>query len=210
MRFVALALALAIAPVAAQTKKPAELPKLKPIICDPAGLLPGCTPQGSSAPTGKSNGTLNDLLSADMQKLATFISQGFADAEALSVAVPTIQDGNGNTCWKTIGAAATVLQQHPLTDHITEGPFDLEYVRIIGLLANQVCTNAACTQVFNEASNMASAIAPLPVALPSITSLCAKVPTIALVAPNATPVTAGATSLPASSPATTTAPAAPQ
>ena len=150
--------------------------------CDPLNLKPGC----EAAKTAALN-NLKSVVTQPMQDLANFISKGLGDAATLAVAIPDLQDGNGPACWLMLQHAGEVLQAHPLPVTLN-GALDLEAVRLLHMTAAKVCSYSPCTQVFNEATNVVSAAAPLKTPIPSMTQLCAQIPPIAVVAPFVTPV----------------------
>lgn len=119
------------------------------------------------------------ILTKPFQDLADFIKGGFDNAAALAVKIPDLQDGNGQACWQTLSAAGAVFQEHPipLTFRAAE---DLEALRLFVMVAHNVCTNLACTQVFTETRNIAAAVSPVPLLIPSLTDICAKIPPIAI------------------------------
>ena len=150
--------------------------------CDPANLLPGCKP----SPAEKVEQSLQSLISQPLKDLQDFIAGDFTDAANLAVAIPNLQDGNGQACWNTMQQAGAVLKDHPvpLTFH---GATDLEALRLLLATANNVCRNSACTQVFTEAGNLITSAAPMSIPIPNLTTLCSKIPEIAMVAPVSTP-----------------------
>jgi hypothetical protein len=163
--------------------------------CDPANLLPGCK---QTSPAGQP-GNLLSFLSKPLQDLQAFITGDFTGAAELAVKIPNLQDGNGQACWTMLSQAGAVLKEHPVP--ITfQGATDLEALRLLLMTANKVCQNAACTQVFTEAGNIITSVAPLSVPLPNLTFLCSKVPSVAVVAPTIAPA-------PANVPAQSSAPA---
>lgn len=117
-----------------------------------------------------------------LSALAAIIATDLASAEALSTAIPALQDGNGQICWRVMANFGAIVKAHPLPATLRAAT-DLEALRLQLMAAHQVCESAACTQVFAELSNSISAVA-LGLPIPSLNSLCAKVPPIAVVAPN--------------------------
>ena len=141
--------------------------------------------------TGGGNGTgssgsnpIASIISKPLQDLATFISGDLAGAAELAVSIPNIQDGNGQACWQALEAAGQVFKAHPVPLTL-QAATDLEALRLLVMTANKICTNSACTQVFTDTANIIQAAAPVPLPIPGLTSLCAKVPEIAVVAPSA-------------------------
>lgn len=165
----------------AQAKLPLQLKPLTGNIGNDLGI----TGTGSAqALTGNVGKDLQSLLSKPLQDLQAFIAGDFMGAAELAVKIPDLQDGNGQACWTMLQSAGAVLKEHPVP--ITfKGATDLEALRLLLMTANKVCSNAACTQVFTEAGNIITSLAPLSVPIPNLTSLCSKVPGIAVVAPTA-------------------------
>jgi hypothetical protein len=155
-------------------------PAPRPILCDPANLLPGCKPAPDAS--GQTLKNVQSIIAKPLQDLANFINGDMAGAAALAVAIPNLQDGNGQACWTALAGAGAVFRAHPVPLTF-QGVTDLEAIRLLNMTANQVCTNSACTQVFNEVTNLIDAAAPITVAIPSLASLCSKIPEIAVVAP---------------------------
>jgi hypothetical protein len=120
-------------------------------------------------------------LSKPLQDLADFLVTGLDDAATLAVAIPDLQDGNGQACWLAMAATGKILKEHPVPLTLKVAA-DLESFRLLNMAANKICQNAACTQVFTEAGNLVNAASPVPLALPNLTALCSKVPQIAMVA----------------------------
>lgn len=149
-----------------------------PFCIDPANLIPrGCVAR--TVPNVAK--TLNDLLSKPMQDLATFVNGDFTRAQALSSAIAGMPDGNGNACWSLLLSAKAIFTPAAPDAPLEGAATALEQLRLLAMVANRVCQNAACTQVFTEAGNAVNTVAPIP-NLPSLTSLCSKVPEVAQVA----------------------------
>lgn len=208
----ALSAFLPFVPAQAQGRK-LLTPAPRPIICDPANLLPGCRPAPVDA-SGQVLKNVQSIIAKPLQDLVDFINGDMAGAAALAVAIPNLQDGNGQACWLALAGAGAVFKAHPVPLTF-QGVTDLEAIRLLNMTANQVCTNSACTQVFNEATNLIEAGAPMPVPIPSLSTLCSKIPEIAVVAPMTLTLSPGLTTatMPRDSlptvPPTTTPPATP-
>lgn len=150
----------------------------RPFCVDPLNKLPlGCIP--ASVPNVAK--TLNDLLSKPMQDLAAFVNGDFTRAQQLSSAIAGMPDGNGNACWSLLLSAKAIFTPAAPDAPLEGAATALEQLRLLAMVANRVCQNAACTQVFTEAGNAVNTVAPIP-NLPSLTSLCSKVPEVAQVA----------------------------
>jgi hypothetical protein len=122
--------------------------------------------------------------------IANLGTEDNGDAIKLSTQIAGLQDGNGQACWTTLQSFAQVVKAHPIpaTFHVAT---DIEALRLLSMATNNVCKNPACTQVFTELGNGVQQLAGSNISVPSLTSLCAKVPQIAVVAPaSTTPATA--------------------
>jgi hypothetical protein len=149
--------------------------------------------------TGPATSTLDDIaatLAKPFQDIANFIGDDATGAVSLATQVPTLQDGHGQQCWMAMEQFGEVIKAHPIpiTFHVIT---DYETLRLLGMATNNLCSNVHCTQVFSDATAMAQAASPMPLAIPSLHDLCTKVPQIAVVAPvtiaTPTPTTAPAT-----------------
>lgn len=187
MRKIALALlltALAVFPALAQSKKPVAPPPL----CDPLNLLPGCKQSDGTIFSGSAQSVAN-ALAQPFDDIANFIVNDNTQAVALATAIPALQDGNGQQCWIAMQSFADVVKAHPIPATLKIAS-DIEALRLAEIAANKVCGNSACTQVFADLTNTVQAASPTPLPIPSLNSLCSKVPQIAVVPPVANPVTA--------------------
>lgn len=142
---------------------------------DPLGL----NNVGTSTPIGSN---ILATLAKPFQDLANFIGDDANQAIALSTVIPDIQDGHGQQCWMAMAQFGEIIKAHPvpLTLHIIN---DYETLRLLGIATNNLCSNVHCTQVFADATAMAQAASPIPLAIPSLHDLCTKVPQIAVIAP---------------------------
>lgn len=123
-------------------------------------------------------------------QIGNVFSADVVSAEALSTAVPALQDGNGAACWTAGTNLASVVKLHPLP--ISGSALtDLEALRLATAAAEQICSNPACNQVFAELSNGVSQLG-VSITVPSLSSLCAKVPHVAMVPVAATTISAPA------------------
>jgi hypothetical protein len=145
---------------------------------DPLNKLPiGCTPRaGASAGIG---GAIKNQITEVFQDLVTFIDNGIADAETLSMSIPDLQDGNGQQCWIAMRKTGAVIKAHPVPLTFN-APIDFEALRLLIMSANDLCSNVQCTQVFADGVNIANAAAGgLLTGLPSLNAICSKIPIIA-------------------------------
>jgi hypothetical protein len=175
---------------------------LTPLICDPLNLLPGC----KSPVTGQT--VTSDASKAITQvfiSLATFVDQGVTEAEQLAVAIPDLPDGVGQQCWMQMRKTSAVFKAHPVPITL-QLPLDLQAIRLLVMSANDLCASSACTQLFSDAANLATAAAGaggFSIPIPSLASVCSKIPVI-----RSTPTVADPT-LPAVTPPPTPAPVTP-
>src|SRR6202035_3694568 len=86
---------------------------------------------------------------------------------------------NGQQCWLAMSQFTSVLKAHPIPLTLHQMT-DLEALRLAAMAANNVCKNSSCMQVFADLSNSIQQVAPLNVgiAIPSLNSLCSKVPVV--------------------------------
>lgn len=129
--------------------------------------------------------TLDDIattLAKPFQDIANFIGDDATGAISLATVIPALQDGHGQQCWMAMKQFGDVIKAHPvpITFHVIQ---DYETLRLLGMATNNLCSNVHCTQVFADATAMAQAASPMPLAIPSLHDLCTKVPQIAVVAP---------------------------
>jgi hypothetical protein len=181
---------------------------------DTLNKLPiGCTPRQASPATATAE--LNTIMSAiaqPFQALSDFIASDAAGAATLATQVPALQDTNGAACWIKMQAAGAVFQAHPvpLTLKVMT---DFESLRLLQMTANDLCAYTPCTVVFSDGANLAVAVASAvggaltSNAVPSLTQLCARIPQLSPMLPQAV---TGITPIPASAvaPAITPSPAA--
>jgi hypothetical protein len=125
-------------------------------------------------------------LAKPFQDIANFIGADAIGAISLATAIPELQDGHGQQCWMAMKQFGDVIKAHPvpITFHVIQ---DYETLRLLGMATNNLCSNVHCTQVFADATAMAQAASPMPLAIPSLHDLCTKVPQIAVVAPVTVP-----------------------
>ena len=135
-------------------------------------------------------------LSKTFQDIADFIGDEIDGAARLSIATD-IKDGNGEQCWLAMRTFGKVIKAHPvpITFKVAQ---DLQALRLVAIAANKLCADAHCTQVFADASNAVQTVGGGQLPIPSLNSLCAKVPQVAVVEP--VPLPADMTEAPAVTP----------
>lgn len=167
---------------AAGREGPSTPPVATGPIIDPLGL--NKTTGATTAVAAAANGPLAEL--------AELFASDFASAVALATAT-SIQDGNGQACWKAFSPFGELVKAHP---NVFSGKLatDLEAQRLIVIAARNLCNNVACSTVFTE---LATAVSKITTALPlsinvNVTPVnvfakaCADVPTIQVIAPTFT------------------------
>lgn len=153
---------------------PASAQRKAPTCTDFLNLIPpGCTPAVGAA---------GSPLAKPFQELATFIASDSDSAIALSTQLPALQDGNGQQCWMAMKSFGDVLKAHPVPLTL-KLQTDLEAYRLLTMAANNLCANAHCTVVFSDLNNAVQAAGLGVTPIPSLTSLCAKIPLLPVVAP---------------------------
>lgn len=108
-----------------------------------------------------------------VNSLAQWADDDLNAAQALAAAVPALQDGTGQACWKTVQSVAAILKAHPLPVTLKLAS-DIEAARLVAMGLNQICTDPNCSQVWVDTQNQIGAlgVGPLPF---SPASLCSKV-----------------------------------
>lgn len=120
-------------------------------------------------------------ISKPFKDLADFIAGDAEGAAALSVAIPALQDTNGQACWSKMQAAGAVFKAHPVPITL-KVMTDFEALRLLQMTANSLCAYVPCTVVFGDGSNLAVSVASAvggaltSNAVPSLTQLCARIP----------------------------------
>lgn len=166
----------------------------------PTGNLIGDVKTAIAPVEKKAQEGLASVLMKPFQDLADFIGSDSEQALALSTAIPELQDGHGQQCWVATRQFGEVVKAHPIPLTL-KAQTDLEALRLLMMASNNLCANVHCTQVFNDLANGVRQLAPISVfPLPSLNSLCSKVPQIAVIAPISTPVPAVPTPIPAPAP----------
>lgn len=144
------------------------------------------------------------VLDKPFADLANFIGDDIDSAIALSTSIPNLQDGTGQRCLMALKTFGDVIKAHPapLTFRIAN---DLEAFRLKQAAINRLCESQECTTVFSDFTQVVTAISPVPLPVPNVHDLCAKVPRVNLgEAPlpvPATPVPTPPASVPPASPA---------
>jgi len=151
----------------------------RPDDCLPFDVRPEC--HGGTVPSHVGGNPIQGALS----DLAKLLDSDFVGADALSTAIPDLQDGNGQQCWRTMKSAGEVFKAHPIPQTLQLAT-DIEAARLLFMTANKICGSAQCTQVFADGANVVQALGPIPIM--SLNAICSKIPQIAIV-PAATPVT---------------------
>jgi len=184
----------AVSPASAQIAVTGNL--AKDLATDRANLAKKAGGAAASA-AATSEEDILAALAKPFQDLATFIGDDIDAAVALSTTIPALQDGNGQQCWMGMQQFSAVVKAHPVPLTLKVAT-DLEALRLAMMAANNLCANPHCTQVFADLANGVQQLSAvnLSVPIPSLNSVCSKVPQIAVVAPvaaNATPVPAATT-----------------
>jgi hypothetical protein len=139
---------------------------------DPTAFNLHTHPAGAASTATNAGGALGGA----MGDVITFFSTDFDNAATLATEIPGLQDNNGKACWMRASSIGTLLKAHPLPLTL-KAATDLEALRLFSMAINQMCADPACTQVFTDLSNGIAQIG-VGIPIPSLTSLCAKVPTI--------------------------------
>ncbi len=113
-------------------------------------------------------------LAEPFKKLADFVGQDLEAAATLAVAIPTLQDTNGQACWIAMKDFGEVVQAHPVPLTFRAAT-DLQALRLLTMTANKLCANPACTIIFSDLANTAQTASPIPLPIPSLSQLCSKV-----------------------------------
>jgi len=148
-----------------------------PVIRPPS---PFATPGAGALPSP------GQVVSTIFKDLIDYFTNGIDQALTMSTAVPSIQDGNGHDCAVAGQTLMSVLQVHPqiISGHIAA---DVEGLRITVVALQQICASHACQQVFSEADNAIATLG-VGITIPGFEALCAKLPNVAIVAPQSTPL----------------------
>lgn len=176
MRRIAIAALLVLLPslAAAQTPRP------RPLID-----IPNPFDQNKGSPVDQAlggEGNAAKLLAKPFNDLADFISSDALAAAKLAIAIPDLQDGHGQKCWLSMMQFTAVIKAHPIPITL-KAMTDIEALRLAAMAANNVCRNPSCTQVFADISNGIQQVSPVPIPIPSLNSLCSKVPIVTVDAP---------------------------
>lgn len=111
-----------------------------------------------------------------LNALAAWAGNDIAGAITASTAYPELQDQVGQACLGRMKTLGDLVKAHPLplTANLAT---DIEYMRLMQGELNLICREPACAQMWTDATNFAQAVSVMPM-LPSLTSLCAKVPIV--------------------------------
>jgi len=144
--------------------------------------------------TGKPSDPLQTIMSAiskPFQDLADFVNSDAAGAAALATVVPGLQDTNGQACWLKMQDAGAVFKAHPVPITL-KIMTDFEAIRLLNMTANNLCSYAPCTVVFADAANLVTSVSSAVggvitsgIQIPSLTTLCARIPQISPMLPDA-------------------------
>jgi hypothetical protein len=145
-------------------------------------------------------------LSKPFQDLADFIAGDADGAASLATLIPNLQDVNGKACWVKMQEASAVFKAHPVPVTL-QVMTDFEALRLLQMTTNDLCSYTPCTVVFSDASNLVTGVASAvggaiaSSQVPSLTTLCSRIPQIAPQLPTAvTGLSASAAPVPAASP----------
>jgi hypothetical protein len=167
------ALALGV-PSTARAAENARPVATGPVI-DPIGL------NGKATSASPLTADLSKAVSDVFKTIVDYFSTGLDEAESLSIAVPSIQDGNGHDCAVAGKSLMAELKVHPevISGHAAT---DIESLRVTVSALHQICASNACRQVFTEADNAIATLG-IGVSIPAFAALCAKLPSVELVKP---------------------------
>jgi hypothetical protein len=132
--------------------------------------------------------------------IANYISGDFDEAIRLAVSVPQLQDGNGLYCLNVMKAIGDLYKQHPPAVTF-KAATDWEGLRLLAAGINKVCSENHCSQVFADIQNMIQAASPIPLNIPDMHTLCAKVPVVPMSIPDPDQLKAAQAIQPAAAPA---------
>jgi hypothetical protein len=145
---------------------------------------------GAGTPSDPLQGIMS-AISKPFQDLANFISSDAAGAAALATVVPGLQDTNGQACWLKMQDAGAVFKAHPVPVTL-KIMTDFEAIRLLNMTANNLCSYAPCTVVFADAANLVTSVSSAVggvttsgIQIPSLTTLCARIPQISPMLPDA-------------------------
>ena len=149
--------------------------------CDPLNLKPGC----KTAKATDDIKSLSDAMSPEMKDFVTFVQGDIGTAMKLTGQIADLPDGNGQACFSQLRKSAdiiTSLQQTVDSGGVIGAITAYEALRLLHMNVIKTCENTACTQIFSEVTNVVTSATPAPFSLqvPSVTKLCAKIPSIAM------------------------------
>ena len=157
-------------------------------VIDPLGL------SGKATSASPLTADLSKAVSDVFKTIVDYFSTGLDEAESLSIAVPSIQDGNGHDCAIAGKSLMAELKVHPevISGHAAA---DIEGLRVTVSALHQICASNACRQVFSEADNAIATLG-IGVSIPAFAALCSKLPSVELVKPELSDPTPAATPTP--------------
>lgn len=145
---------------------------------------------GNGTPSDPLQGIMS-AISKPFQDLADFVNSDAAGAAALATVVPGLQDTNGQACWLKMQDAGAVFKAHPVPITL-KIMTDFEAIRLLNMTANNLCSYAPCTVVFADAANLVTSVSSAvgglttsAIQIPSLTTLCARIPQISPMLPDA-------------------------
>ena len=145
----------------------AQVPKPRDAFGVPGGII--------NSPRTTITNAIEAKQSEDITKFLTDLAD-ISGAITLSTQIPGLQDPVGNACWLQFNGIGELRKVHPSPLNLKLAS-DWEALRLLAIGLNQVCANPNCGQMFVDATNAVSALAPIPNGL-SLQSICAKVPVI--------------------------------
>ncbi len=171
----------------------AQSPRPRPVFTgNPIEDIKNATGGGASQVRSNAAEAVGNALLKPLQDLATFIGDDIDEAIRLSTAIDGLKDGHGQQCLIGLRDFGNVVTFHLASD--------LEALRLQQMAINKLCTNVHCTQVFGDFTNFVQAASPIPLPVPSLHDICAKIPQVAVADPIPLPTsvpTAPATPAPA-------------
>lgn len=131
---------------------------------------------GTTAATGSTTPSAAGPFSGVIADAINFFATDFDEAAKLATEIPALQDNNGKACWTRASSIGVLLKAHPLPLTL-KAATDLEALRLFSMAINQMCADPACTQVFTDLANGIQQVG-VGIPVPSLTAICAKIPTI--------------------------------
>lgn len=152
---------------------------------DPLKVARGQTPSefnngsdaGLSGAASGIAGAGNDVLN----QIAAYVDNDLDAAITLSTSIPGMEDGNGHDCWVVSRGLGDVVRKHPLV-LTAKAATDIQALRLAVVAARRICDASSCQKVSLDAATFVGTLG-VGIAINPLTSICTKVPNIALVAP---------------------------